>query len=151
MAVRAKFRLSQWSASHISRLMRGVDKRGAGEVDPRNYEYVEVRTLTFVPVSDSTTYAENKLFWDATPSGKLEMAVVNPEAWQQFELGKEYYLDLALANFHPDPPRVDPVRMAALEAIAKKEWAEGDAVREGILDLVADLRRAYSPYYNNGT
>jgi hypothetical protein len=36
--------------------------------------------------------------------------------------------------------RVDDIRLAALERVAMQEWAEGDAIRAGILDLCADLR-----------
>ena len=38
---------------------------------------------------------ENKAFFAATPSGKLEVSTV---AVDTFEVGKEYYLDLALAQ-----------------------------------------------------
>jgi hypothetical protein len=35
------------------------------------------------------------VFWDASPSGGLTLGTINPAAWEQFELGKEYYLDFA--------------------------------------------------------
>ncbi len=34
---------------------------------------------------------ENKLFWEATPSGSLVISTINQDL---FEPGKEYYLDL---------------------------------------------------------
>jgi hypothetical protein len=37
---------------------------------------------------------ENKLFWESTPSGKLELSVVKMDV---FEVGKAYYLDLEVA------------------------------------------------------
>ena len=42
------------------------------------------------PVSNDSD--ENKNFWAATPSGKLEMRIKNEVAAEQFEIGKEYYL-----------------------------------------------------------
>ena len=44
-----------------------------------------------MPVGDDTP--ENKKFWDATPSGRIEMDVLNPEAIEGFEVMKEYYVD----------------------------------------------------------
>lgn len=41
---------------------------------------------------------ENKKFWDATPSGNLEMWVTNRDAADFFELGAEYYLDFTPAE-----------------------------------------------------
>ena len=40
---------------------------------------------------------ENKKFWDATPSGELEMHITNNDAAEFFELGAEYYLDFTRA------------------------------------------------------
>jgi hypothetical protein len=66
--------------------------------DGYQYETIEARTMNFAPVYGGTdANAENKLFWQATPSGKLEMQMVNPEAWSQFEMGKCYYLDFTEA------------------------------------------------------
>ena len=39
---------------------------------------------------------EDQRFTKATPSGHVEMAVDNPAALEQFEVGKAYYVD-----FHP--------------------------------------------------
>lgn len=41
---------------------------------------------------------ENKAFWRWTPAGTLKMDCLNPEASAQFEVGKEYYLDITLAE-----------------------------------------------------
>jgi hypothetical protein len=35
---------------------------------------------------------ENKEFWKATPSGKIEIWIDNPEAMAKFDFG-EYYID----------------------------------------------------------
>lgn len=47
------------------------------------------------PVSGETP--ENKLFFDSTPSGKLEFASVNKAAIDQFTPGKSYYVDITEA------------------------------------------------------
>lgn len=39
----------------------------------------------------------NRAWSKATPSGKLEMTVTNPAAVEQFELGREYFLDFTPA------------------------------------------------------
>lgn len=52
--------------------------------------------ITLTPVTGTTE--ENKSFWKYTPSGKIELQVVNPEAADQFEVGKEYYIDFTPAN-----------------------------------------------------
>lgn len=41
---------------------------------------------------------ENKTFFKYTPSGSINIAVVNPEVGDQFVLGKEYYVDFTLAS-----------------------------------------------------
>jgi hypothetical protein len=60
----------------------------------------EKRTLNFTPVTANTNdpKEENSRFWDASPSGSLQLGTINPEAWSQFELGKEYYLDFTPAE-----------------------------------------------------
>ena len=36
---------------------------------------------------------ENEQFFKWTPSGRLEMGTINPDAIKQFEPGKEFYID----------------------------------------------------------
>lgn len=36
---------------------------------------------------------ENEKFWKYTPSGSMEMQVINKEALSRFEPGAEYYID----------------------------------------------------------
>jgi hypothetical protein len=48
------------------------------------------------PVAGTTE--ENKSFWKWTPSGKIELNVLNTDAADQFEVGKEYYVDFTPAN-----------------------------------------------------
>ena len=40
---------------------------------------------------------ENKIFFRYTPSAKIELNTVNPEAAKEFELGKSYYVDFTKA------------------------------------------------------
>ncbi|MBW4675964.1 MAG: hypothetical protein KME52_18655 [Desmonostoc geniculatum HA4340-LM1] len=35
--------------------------------------------------------------WDATPSGRIEMLIQNPDAAAQFQAGKEHYVDFTEA------------------------------------------------------
>ena len=55
------------------------------------------RTILMSPVYSNDEKSENKQFWQWTPSGKIEMAITNPSAFNQFELGKEYYIDFSAA------------------------------------------------------
>lgn len=80
MEVIAKFRLVEWKNSASSK------KEGDKYVD------CILSTLTFIPVAGDTP--ENKLFWEATPSGKLELGMVNEEAVKGFEMLKEYYVTI---------------------------------------------------------
>lgn len=41
---------------------------------------------------------ENKKFFAATPGGVIDLQVLNPEALKQLEEGKEYYIDITLAE-----------------------------------------------------
>ena len=86
MVVRAKFRLNSYTTELQD---KWKDNQRVGQV--------EKRTLNFTPVY-SLGSEENKAFWDATPTGSLQLGVVNQAAWSQFELGKEYYLDFTLAH-----------------------------------------------------
>ncbi|MGO4496417.1 hypothetical protein AB4114_11025 [Paenibacillus sp. 2RAB27] len=40
---------------------------------------------------------ENKEFWKYTPAGQIQMSVDNEKAQDQFEVGKEYYVDFTPA------------------------------------------------------
>ena len=54
-------------------------------------EYVIGKKVTLVPVTGECE--ENKTFFKWTPSGKIEMSILNPEAAEQFEIGKNYYVE----------------------------------------------------------
>lgn len=82
-----KFELSEVVSSLIYRYPKGEDGKPNYAVHP---ERVELRTLNFIPSDDGSE--ENRVFWDALPNGKLELGTVNPEGWNGFDLGGEYYL-----------------------------------------------------------
>lgn len=41
---------------------------------------------------------ENKDFYKWTPSGRIELGTLNPKAAEQFEIGKEYYVEFTPAD-----------------------------------------------------
>jgi hypothetical protein len=82
--VRAKFVLNSYETqlSH--------QRNEAGEMVKE-----ELRTLKLSAVYGGSP--ENKKFFRWTPNGQITIGVLNPEAWAQFELGKEYYVDFTPA------------------------------------------------------
>lgn len=54
------------------------------------------RLVKLSPVTSGSE--ENKGFWNATPSGTLEMHINNEHAAEQFIAGKSYYLDFTPAD-----------------------------------------------------
>lgn len=98
--VRAKFKYNGFDASLSTREKR--DAEGNVVKDSATgramYEEVEMRTLKFSPVyGNGDPNHENTKFWAATPSGEVKLGTVKPEAWSQFVLGQEYYLDFSAA------------------------------------------------------
>jgi hypothetical protein len=57
--------------------------------------HAEVQTIKLSPVSNGSE--EDKKFFAATPSGSVELGVVNPDAGNYFELNQAYYLDFTKA------------------------------------------------------
>lgn len=55
-------------------------------------------TCTVVLSAVNGEKAENKSWAKYTPSGQLTMSIDNPEAYDAFELGKEYFLDFTPAE-----------------------------------------------------
>lgn len=56
----------------------------------------ELRNIKLVPVVGGSE--ENKKFFRWTPFGKIEIGTLNPEAWKQFPLGAEIYVDFSPAS-----------------------------------------------------
>lgn len=98
MSVRAKFQLNSIT-SQVQYVQEDTgDRDERGQIIYRGV-YKEVRSLVFNPVyGKGDPNHENTKFWQASPSGKLELNVINPQAWSQFELNKEYYLDFTPAD-----------------------------------------------------
>lgn len=63
-------------------------------VDKDNEPY-QVNVTARAVYSDSE---ENKLFWNATPAGYLQLCISNKNAFNYLVRGKEYYLDLTEVN-----------------------------------------------------
>ncbi len=89
--IRAKFQCNT-----ITQTMGGRHREIQGE---QKYVPEPVYTIEMAPVyeSDAGKNAENKKFWDASPSGKLELQCVLKEVIEHFEVGKYYYLDIVEA------------------------------------------------------
>ena len=92
MSVRAKFKVTSVEAQQYT---RNIGKDASSGT--YSYETVEMRTVKLAPVYSDKPDAENKAFWDATPSGKIELGTINPGAWEPFALGAEFYVDFSPA------------------------------------------------------
>ncbi len=53
-------------------------------------------SITMMPVVDGSQ--ENKAFFAATPSGKIELSILNDLAASQLLVGEEYYVDFIPAK-----------------------------------------------------
>lgn len=80
------------------RLDEQTNRIGGRTVDGKYQECTKV-SVVFIPVGDDSP--ENKLFWDATPSGRIEFTYMNPEALEELVLGREYYVDFTEARELP--------------------------------------------------
>jgi hypothetical protein len=89
--VRAKFRVDR-TESTLTTLKKDLNKGW----DAGNMVTQELKTIVMSPVGANNP--ENATFWKYTPSGEIKLGTINPEAWQQFELGKEYYIDFTPAE-----------------------------------------------------
>lgn len=62
-------------------------------------ETVAMRSVHMSPVyGNGDPNHENTKFWKSSPSGSLELNIVNAAAADQFEVGKSYYLDFTPAD-----------------------------------------------------
>jgi hypothetical protein len=62
--------------------------------------------IQLYPVMDGSE--ENKDFFKYTPGGHIDLQVMNPLAVEQFEAGKEYYVDFTPADFYASTTKVCP-------------------------------------------
>ena len=60
-----------------------------------SYEYDPASATD--PTVANNAVRENEMFGKATPSGSLEMYILNPVAYEKFEVGKQYYLEISQA------------------------------------------------------
>jgi hypothetical protein len=67
---------------------------GINHVHTGNPDY-SASTVTFCPVWEQD--GVNRKWSQATPNGKIEMTITNPTAVDQFELGKDYFVDFTPA------------------------------------------------------
>lgn len=81
MSVRAKFKVDSYETT--------IDWRDKTK---------EVRAIKLSPVVGGSK--ENDSFYAATPSGNIVLSIINEDAWKNFELGKEYYVDFTVADAH---------------------------------------------------
>ena len=95
MSVRAKFKVTRVETQIASMARRNAD---GSYTQPTVYDKVEQRTVVLHPVYSDDPASENKVFWDATPSGEIRLGILNPSAWQAFDLDGEYYVDFSKAN-----------------------------------------------------
>lgn len=77
--VRAKFRVDSY------------ETRLAGAVGTEELRSVRLSAVV-------TGSEENKSFFRWTPNGKIEMGILNPEAWKQLPLGAEVYVDFTIVE-----------------------------------------------------
>ena len=80
--VRAKFRVVKYETQ--------LDSYGSK---------AELRTIHLSAVTDGSP--ENKEFFKWTPSGRIEIGVLNEVAWKEFPLGREVYVDFTDATSPP--------------------------------------------------
>lgn len=88
--VRAKF-----TCDTITQTMGGRYRNVQGK---QEWTPEPVFSIEMSPVYSEDEGSENKQFWEATPSGKLELQCVLKESVAHLEVGKEYYLDISPAE-----------------------------------------------------
>lgn len=81
MPVRAKF------------VVNRIERSLGSYYDQETKEYVsrEVQTIKMTPVAGVD--GENAKFFAATPSGSIELGVVNADAAKGFDIGSAFYVD----------------------------------------------------------
>lgn len=93
--VRAKFAVVSIEATKNHHYPHQKDD---GTPDYTKPEPVELRTITLAPVyGNGDPDHENTKFWQASPSGSIQLGTINPDAWAAFDLGAEYYVDFTRA------------------------------------------------------
>lgn len=83
------------------RLTEQKNNEGSRKVDGKWVDCIKV-SVVFIPVANDSP--ENKLFWDATPEGKIEFSSVNPGVLNELVMSREYYVDIMPAEEHLNLP-----------------------------------------------
>lgn len=92
MTTRAKFKVDS-----ITRIASNVPK--VGEDGKTTYVPGEIRSVKLSPVyGNGDPNHENTKFWQASPSGIIELGCANLAAAEVFEIGKEVYVDFTPAD-----------------------------------------------------
>lgn len=78
MSVRCKFRVDSYET----------------RLESNKPDAQEIRTVKLSVVYGDTE--ENKRFFKWTPTGTIQIGMLNKEAWEQFPLGAEVHVDFAL-------------------------------------------------------
>lgn len=60
--------------------------------------YAGGSTVTTLLAVTDTANPENKAFWEATPSGTIEITISNPSARDFLKVGEAYYVDFTEAS-----------------------------------------------------
>jgi len=66
-------------------------------VERKNQMWYSAEKPTTTVVLTAVTDDANKTWARYTPSGKIELSIDNPEAYDQFELGQTYFVDFTAA------------------------------------------------------
>lgn len=67
--------------------------------ETKQWEPCVMKSIAMSPVyANNDPNHENSKFWAASPSGSFELGVINLPAAEIFVPGKEYYLDITLAQ-----------------------------------------------------
>ena len=88
VAVRCKFKLYSRTST--------IQAHGSYDKETNSYPTKEVQSFLFQVVTDGSE--EDKAFFASTPSGRLEIGVVNPEAVKELELNKTYFVTITPAD-----------------------------------------------------
>lgn len=92
MKVRAKFKVTGIKEGLSTKCVKEAGK-------PDRYEECTVKTIEASPVyGNGDPEHENTRFWNASPSGKIELGVISAETAALFVIGKEYYVDFTPAE-----------------------------------------------------
>ena len=83
---------------------------GVVENDAVTYGGPSATVTMFAVVGDGT---DNASWSKATPTGRLEMSITNPDAVAAFEVGRDYWLDLNMVE--ASPAKADPAPAASTD------------------------------------